>query len=428
MYDHSDHEIDIRRYIQAFLSNWYWIVGAALFAGILAYGATLLLMSPVYEATALLSLVEPRQRVQFDPRIVSLDEEQPLLAYPDIAVSDEMLVALKNESPIAAPYSLQRLRSMFSASSTPDAKLLYLTVTNEDPRLAAELANAWAELFVSWANATFGDSSEELLAFFEQRMEEAAAELAAAEDSLIAYQAENRTAILENELVALKQTHASLFAKEREIALLSRDIESLLSSDQANATTDQVTALVLKLRALGGTGTNDGESPPYWLQLNADASALDDGADPEQQLVSLQAILAFQAEQTADALAEIEPQILMLQQETQAARTTESLLERDIELATDTYTALARTVEEKRITSQVSNMGVRLVSRSAPPTAPVGPRKSVNTLAAAAGAGFLSTLVILLGVWWRVDEELPPEPAAVKSRSVDSEAQPAQTA
>jgi hypothetical protein len=48
-------------------------------------------------------------------------------------------------------------------------------------------------------------------------------------------------------------------------------------------------------------------------------------------------------------------------------------MQRNVELAIDTHTALARTVEEKRITSQENNAGVRLVSRSLPPTAPVGP-------------------------------------------------------
>jgi uncharacterized protein involved in exopolysaccharide biosynthesis len=426
MFDYSNQEIDIRRYIQAVLSKWYWILGLALFAGILAYSVSHFFQEPVYEATALVSLVEPRQQVQFDPRIVTVTENPPPRAYPEIAVSDEMLVALKNEYPVAASFSLPRLRSMLKVSSGADASLLNLTVTNADPSLAAELANAWAELFVSWANETYGDSSGEQLVFFEQRMEEAAAELAAAEDMLITYQAENRTAILENELAALSETHASLFAKEREIALLSSDIESLVSSDQADATNDQITALIMKLRALGDPSTNDGEATANWLQLSIDTSDSDEGVEPKQQLLSLQAILVIQAQQTAEALAEIEPQILVIQQEAQAAITTQTLLERDIELATDTYTALARTVEEKRITSQASNAWVRLVSRSATPTVPVGQHKSRNALAAAVGIAFISTLVILVRVWWRSDKDSVPKPTAVENRSVDSEAQPIQ--
>lgn len=52
-----------------------------------------------------------------------------------------------------------------------------LTARNADPELASDIASGWAELFVSRANKTYGDSSEEQLVFFEQRLEDAAAEL-----------------------------------------------------------------------------------------------------------------------------------------------------------------------------------------------------------------------------------------------------------
>ncbi len=81
---------------------------------------------------------------------------------------------------------------MLRASLGSDPSLLKLYAKNTDPEVAAEIANGWAELFVSWANKKFGDSSEEQLLFYEQRLEEAAAELKAAENALVEYQAQNR--------------------------------------------------------------------------------------------------------------------------------------------------------------------------------------------------------------------------------------------
>jgi capsular polysaccharide biosynthesis protein len=426
MPDYVEQEIDLRRYVDAILSKWYWILGLGLLAGAMAYAASLLLLSPTYEATALVSVIESRQRVQFDPRIVTVEEDQPLKVYPEIATSDELLFALQNELPIAASFTLQQFRSMLKASPGTDPSLLHLTARNADPEVASGIVNAWAELFVSWANDTYGDSTEEQLLFFEQRLEDAAVELKASQEALVEYQAQNRSAILNNEIFELQQTHADLLAKDGEIEILLRDIVSLLAASSSDWTTgnlaagDQLTALILKLRAFGGPESDGSVNTLWQLQVNSDRLAAEDGNDLGKQILNLRAALEIQAAQTKAAISEIEPRILSVQEERQEADVTESQMLRNVELAKDTHTALARTVEEKRITSQDSNAGVRLVSRSITPTAPIGPRKSLNALAAFAGVTFLSTLIIVFVHWWRTNEDLSQPPSATDSKDDDN--------
>jgi uncharacterized protein involved in exopolysaccharide biosynthesis len=302
---------------------------------------------------------------------------------------------------------------MLKAAPGSDPSLLKLTVRNASPETASVIANSWAELFVSWANRTYGDSGEDQLEFFEQRLEDAAVELQEAEQTLVEFQGQNRSVILENELQALQQTHADLLAKQGEINLLFQDIESLLALSQSSSATgslgtaDPFTALVLKLRAFGGPPGAAEETFPWQLQVNTEALA---GGDQEQQIRNLQEALEIQVQRVETALAEIEPEILAVQKERQEADATESLMLRNVLVAEDTHTALARTVEEKRITSEDTNAGVNLVSRSVVPTAPVGPRKTMNSVAAAAGTVFLTVLVIILATWWRSSEDLIPEP------------------
>ena len=83
-----EEEIDLRPYIEALISKWYWIVGAAVVAGIVAFIVSSML-PPSYEATALVAVTQPTEIVEFDARIRSVDETQPLKAYPEIAMSDE---------------------------------------------------------------------------------------------------------------------------------------------------------------------------------------------------------------------------------------------------------------------------------------------------------------------------------------------------
>ncbi len=408
MSDYIDQEFDLRPFIEAIINNWYWILGLGLLAGVLAYVATGLLVTPSYEATALVSITEPRQRVQFDPRIVTVEENQPLRAYPEIAISDELLATLQSELPDIGVTNVQQLRAMLKAAPGSDPSLLRLTAQNPNPETAAVVANEWAELFVSWANRAYGDAGEDQLIFFEQRLEDAEADLKEAEGALVNYQAQNRFAILENELLALQQTQADLLAKQGEISLLSQDIDSLLALSQNSGdavATDQFTTSLLKLRAFGGVpgriSTEEVKTIPWQLQVTMDTLAAVDGSDQEDQIRSLQQALEYQVEQTEEALAELEPKILAVQKEKQEAEAMESLTLRNVELAEDTLTALARTVEEKRITSQDTNAGVRLASRSAVPASPTGSRKTLTAAAAAVGVVFLSIFVILLSSWWR---------------------------
>jgi succinoglycan biosynthesis transport protein ExoP len=339
------------------------------------------------------------------------EENQHLKAYPEIADSDELLTMLATKVPEAGVTSPQQMRSLVSATSGKDPGLMKLSARSTNPEIAARLANEWAEMFVSWANSTYGYSTEEQLAFFEERLEDAAGELEAAEDALIEYQAQNRSLILENELLALQKNHADLLAKAGEINLLFQDIESLLALFQENSTSgnttassDQFTALLLKIRAFGGPPENSESSLPWQLQVSSDTLSANGGEDLEGQIRNLQTSLEIQSEQINASLAKIEPQLLAVQQEKQEANSREALLIRNTEVAQDAYTVLALAVEEKRITSQNTIAGVNLASRSAVPTSPTGPRKSTNALAVTVGVIILSIVVVILITWWSSTE------------------------
>lgn len=410
MPDYSYQEIRVRPYVEAVLGQWYWILGLGLFAGVLAFGGSLLLLSPTYEATALVTFTETQQRVDFDSRIVTVAEDRALKIYSEIALSDEFLEALKDRSPEVTRFSSQQLRSTLEASVGNDPSVLRLTVRSSDPASASDVANAWAEQLVLWATETAGESSAEQLRLFERSLEEATSELEAAEKDNVEFQGQNQSVILENELLSLQEAHAALLAKKEEIERLLRDIDSLLAitqtdiADDGLAAADQFIALVLSLRAFDGSASADNADFAWQLQVNSSDAMAETGGSLEEQVLNLRPVLEVQAEQTIAAIAEIEPQILAVQRERQEAKVAESLLTRNLELATVTHTALARRVEEKRVEAQENFSGVSLASRSSPPSAPIGPRKSLITFAAIAGVVLLSILVIILTTWWREEQ------------------------
>ena len=402
-----EEEIDLRPYIEAVVRNWMWIIGAAILAAVIALGVSSTI-SPTYEAVALVAVAEPSQIVQFDPRIRTADENQPYKAFPELATSDELLTSLLVEVRTIYPSvtTLASLRGMLTAKSGSDQSLLHLSAQNGDPQVAADVANKWAEMFVVKAKEVFGSQGDEQLAYFEDQREVARQDVRQLEQDLIDFQARNRSMILENELTALQQTQADQLARQRQIALLLQDVDGLRkqlksTSNSSNPTSaDQLAAVLLQLRAFGGVPSAE-VSTPWQLQLNVDQIEAAGRQDQITFLSDLQDSLLAQTDQIDTNLAELEPQILKLQQEKQEADSEEGRLRGSLSLAEETYTALAHKVEEEKITSQNTGSGVRLASRSAVPEAPSGRGKLTIIAVALVLGALLGILVTIVVTWWR---------------------------
>ena len=398
MTDYNEQEIDLRPYIEALLKKWYWVVGAGIVGAIIGIAISFL-MVPTYEATALVAIIEPRQRVQFDPRIQTVTDNQPLNAYPELALSDELLKNLLDQLPKEYDLTLTRLRRKLEARPGDDPTVLRLTVSDDDPIQAAEMANIWAEFFVKWTNQIYGDQGNEQLVFFEQQFEEAENKLNEAEQAMISFQARNRSNVLQNELLALLQTQSDYHAKQRQTDLILQDIDSLLAKEGGDD--HQLAAILLQIRALGGVPNNVETTMPWQIQLNIDGQSNLSQGDQRGLLLGLRETLLAQADQLEESLAELEPQILAVQQEKQVENAEENRLIRDFEVAEETYITVSRKVDEKRITSQDTSSGVKLASRTAVPEFPSGPRKVFIAIGAGLLGALLAILAIIISTWWR---------------------------
>ena len=123
-------------------------------------------------------------------------------------------------------------------------------------------------------------------------------------------------------------------------------------------------------------------------------------------LDGLTASLATQSGELETRIAELEPEILRLQGEFQRVNTEKDRLTRARDVARDTYTTLARKVDEARIAAQDESGEVRLASHAAVPTKPVSPRKLLNT----AVAGMLGLFGGVFGAfaveYWRQETSI----------------------
>lgn len=403
-------EIDLRPYLAALIRHWKWVVGATIITALIAFITTSLL-PPTYEAKVLIAITNSQQIVlssliteNFDPRFNDVNQgTPPFKAYPEIAVSDELLqsVLLELTPPLEEIKGLEDLRKHIEIELGQDQSILYLVVHMDNPQDAERLANLWGELFINWANQIYGTLDSRSLSFFESQLEQVGAELETAENALIDFQAHNTTILLDNQLTSLQVTHGDYLASQRAIATLLEDIQIIRAqvSNQSDGNSitfaDQLTALSLQLKAFNAEA---GDS----LQFQIDAVDPIVFSSRDEQIAfwdGLTAVLTTKSTQIESLLAELEPKILTLQQEKQIIQTEQGQLIRARDVAQETYTALTRKIAEERITTQDSSSGVKLASRSAMPEEPISSGRLLNTLVAGSLGLVLAILVVFVTQW-----------------------------
>ena len=404
-------EIDLRPYIEALARRWYWIVGTAVVAAVVTF-AIISIRPPTYEATALVAIVNPQDVVlesltveSVDPLLRSVYDTNPLVAvYPELAVSDGLLQVLLTQinPPLEGVEGVDDLREMLVAEPGSDASLLRLSVRYQDADKAAHVTNAWAELFVPWANEIYGNGGTQRLRFFEEQLAQALTDVESAEAALIAFQAVNRLTILENSLASHQEMQMAYLSTQRQVKFLLQDVQNLhdqIAQSGSNTVNfaDQLTGLNLQLSVF-----NAENAAPVQLQINPETFLTAESR--QAQLAFLDGLITSLEARAVDAelqLAALEPEILELQQAKQEAETESNHLLRNHDAAIEEYTALTRAVTEERISAEDVSSGVRLASQAAVPQKPEGSNRVINTIIAGVVA-FLAGIFFLLAMeWWQ---------------------------
>jgi uncharacterized protein involved in exopolysaccharide biosynthesis len=120
-------------------------------------------------------------------------------------------------------------------------------------------------------------------------------------------------------------------------------------------------------------------------------------------LDALRVALQSRLVEVESRLAALEPEILALQQEQQQLQVTLARLQRNVAVVEETYTSLARKVDEERIVSQDEISSLRLASFAAVPDEPSAPRRLIMTLLAGFFGGMATAVFILSRLWWAAE-------------------------
>lgn len=396
-------EIDLTPYIKRILKRWHWIafgtVGFLVLSTLFAF-----LSTPVYMATAVVSLKEDLNVVQLDSRIRESDETYAPASYVDLVQSSYMLeqVFQQIDPPVEGIASLDDLQDVVEVLPNRSYSLLFLRVKLPNVDDAARIANIWADVFVMTTDTLF--TNEAQLTVFEAQLAQAETHLNEVEADILQFESQNQFEVISQTLSVYTQLQVDSVLDGQQNSVLLQDIEQF--REQVNV--DQLTdPLLIQVTILQFYQTIYGIETELQLQL----SPLEIGelVDKPAQLSSLDSLIQIIESKNlraeADAITR-EERILDLNAQVAELRQQRESLQRDYKIAVEFYEAIANQVTEERLVNNDINQRAYFVSPAVPVENLVSWRKSYVVISGVI-AGFLISLFMTLFVsWWQENRHL----------------------
>lgn len=141
-------EIDLLELLRVLLHRWWVILISAIVCGTIALGYTIMLIDPLYQASALMYVNNSDISVggtSFSISSSDLTAAQKLVeTYVVILKSRTALDEVKEQAQV--DYSYEELKSMISAAAVNSTEVFEIKVTSKDPQESEKIANTIARI------------------------------------------------------------------------------------------------------------------------------------------------------------------------------------------------------------------------------------------------------------------------------------------
>lgn len=152
--DNGDLEIDLVELLYRLLEKLKWIVAAALIGLIVGFLFTKFLITPEYEATSKLYVLEAKDQV-IDVSALNLSDK---LTADYMQVFNNWHVHEKVISTLNLPYDYEEIQEMLKITTPTGTRIIEVTVTSNDPQEAYDIAMAYANIAPAFIEAKMDTS------------------------------------------------------------------------------------------------------------------------------------------------------------------------------------------------------------------------------------------------------------------------------
>ncbi len=409
----QEEEIDLREYINVLLKRKGVIILIFLIAVITAALVSYFYLKPVYEASTILMISKPKYQVELEPKIqtqftpeVSLATYESLIK--DREIEEEVIKKLNLDQP---PYEFtpDSLQGMITIESLKNTNLIKMNLQAGEPKLAKDIANVWASLFVEKNKNLNLLESKEAQRFIEEQLKISNQNLSKIEEEIREFNETDKIEIVENEI---KGKAAKILNHELRIA----DIKISLKKEKARK--EQVIISLNeqdKVLKLSKSITND----QFFHQLmskitngnfsDINLTYVSEEANPiyynlAQQLICTDILInSLQAEekQLKENIDNYWERIESLKQELAQEKLTQLRLEREYNTAKGVYGVLSQKNEEVKIAVATESGLVKIASLAYEPRFPIKPNKKLNILIAGVLGLFVGIFVAFFLEFWQ---------------------------
>ncbi|MBA7566225.1 hypothetical protein ES708_07913 [subsurface metagenome] len=200
----QEEEIDLREYINVLLKRKGVIILIFLIAVITAALVSYFYLKPVYEASTILMISKPKYQVELEPKIqtqftpeVSLATYESLIK--DREIEEEVIKKLNLDQP---PYEFtpDSLQGMITIESLKNTNLIKMNLQTCEPKLAKDMANVWASLFVEKNKNLNLLESKEAQRFIEEQLKISNQNLSKIEEEIREFNETNNIIAMDKEI------------------------------------------------------------------------------------------------------------------------------------------------------------------------------------------------------------------------------------
>jgi len=406
----QEEEIDLREYINVLLKRKGIIILIFLIAVITASLVSFFYLKPVYEASAILMISKPKYQVELEPKIQTQFTSEVSLATYESLIKDretekEVIKKLNLDQP---PYELtpDSLQEMITIELLKNTNLIKMNLQAGDPKLAKDIANVWAALFVEKNKDLNLQESKEAQGFIKEQLIIADRNLSKIEEEIREFDETNNIEIMDNEIKGKA-------AKALNYDLRLADIKLSLQKEKAKK--EQVIIALNKqdkVLKLSKSITED----QFFHQLisnvtndNINLTYISEETNPiyynlvEQFISADISINSLQAEekQLKENIDHYWERIENLKQKVAQEKLTQSRLERECNTAKGVYGVLSQKSEEVKIAVATESGLVKIASLAYEPREPIKPNKKLNILIAGVLGLFVGVFVAFFLEFWQ---------------------------
>ncbi|MBW6465969.1 MAG: hypothetical protein K0B06_05660 [Brevefilum sp.] len=412
-------EIDLRKLIKNILRKWYWVLIPAVLIGlgVYIYSSNL---PDLYEAKAILALVEPAYEVDFTGQDLRPNQSDPSEgALQSLVQNDKIASALFDlwDCPTNQNCTLNQFRnSSLGVEIGERGQLVTLIVTTKEREKSALIANTWADLSIDEINRSFYGYAPDLITYFDLQTELFNNQLEDAGQRLIDFEAENTLSLLKNQLSSLLASQVETLRSIRVLQQARADSQILLNQLAFESPEDvldssyRLSLYLIQSRIFTIPITSESESVTP-LQINVDLSGETGIATVGEFVLLIENWIDVIDERLLN-LSSVEDtlnsEITSLQAQIQSQENVKARLRADYERIESVYEILALKNDEIRVSMPERDHGyVRLVSSASVPDP--GNKVSHNTnrnmvIGILIGA-ILGLAAVVVVDWWQMPDE-----------------------